>query len=198
MNEWLFRVDVNKYVEKKRQEANLIVQKINNVVEIETKRRFNGDDESSKLYDHSDDDDDDDDHNENKGGEDGEDGKEGEAKEGESGDIYGARSGEEKLVGGMTKKEIDILYDSVRTKVSNLADTRNRLINNFSNLTRSERSKRSHLSLASNLRRTPRMHPVGPQDAGKGLSATPRGRSSRIKTNSKYGGGGSISRRKRK
>ena len=176
---------------KKRNEAQFIVQKINNVVELETKRRNNGDDESSPLYYHSDDDDNDVSEDEGKSGTDA-----ASANNGTSNNLYGTRSGEEKLIGGMTQTEIDVMYDSVRTKVSNLTETRNRLINDFSNLTRSERSKRGNMSLASNLRRTPRMHPVGPQDAGKGLSATPRGRSSRIKINSKYGSStGGISRR---
>ena len=194
--EWTFRVDINKYIVKKRNEAQLIVQKINNVVELETKRRSNGDDESSPLYHHSDDDDNDVSEDEGKSGTDAASAAD-VTNNGTSNNLYGTRSGEEKLIGGMTQKEIDVMYDSVRTKVSNLTETRNRLINDFSNLTRSERSKRGNMSLASNLRRTPRMHPVGPQDAGKGLSATPRGRSSRIKTSSKYGSStGGISRRK--
>lgn len=97
----------------------------------------------------------------------------------------GGDGGREEVVGGMTQDEIDQMYDSVRTKVSNLSETRDRLINDFSNLTRAERSKRQGMSLASNLRRTPRLHPVGPQDAGRGLSATPAGRSSRMKSKRK-------------
>ena len=129
------------------------------MVALETKRREQGDADSCPLYHHQ------------------------EEKDAPSGE------GEDELVGGMTPTEIDLMYDSVRTKISNMSETRDRLINDYSNLTRSERSKRGNMSLASNLRRTPRMHPVGPHDAGKGLSATPRGRSSRIKKQGDTAGG---------
>ena len=209
--EWTFRVDVDKYVRKKNAEALQIVENINVVVELETQRRAAGDQECNPFYDHKDDhheqvlalvnervvvD--------RSGGRDGStsgsesaaashlqpltsgqkmtmDNSERGGDEGGS----GGDGGREEVVGGMTQDEIDQMYDSVRTKVSNLSETRDRLINDFSNLTRAERSKRQGMSLASNLRRTPRLHPVGPQDAGRGLSATPAGRSSRMKSKRK-------------
>ena len=144
-------------------------------MDLETKRRAAGDRESNPFYNHEDD------HEQVVTP----------VKErvvvgrGERGQEALEGGGRNEVIGGMTQEEIDQMYDSVRTKVSNLSETRDRLINDFSNLTRAERSKRQGMSLASNLRRTPRLHPVGPQDAGRGLSATPAGRSSRMKSKRK-------------
>ena len=136
---------------------------------METQRRAAGDIESNPFYNHDNEEEQDNNTNNNN-----------------NNNIMNNTSMERKEVGGgMTQDEIDEMYDSVRTNVSNLSETKMKLINNFSNLTRAERIKKSkngQTSLASNIRKTPRMHPVGPSDAGKGLSATPRGRSSRVKS----------------
>ena len=83
--------------------------------------------------------------------------------------------------------ESESQIDSVRLDIANLDETRARLISDYSNLSIFERNNRSAAGggLADSLRRTPRMAPVGPQQAGKGYSATPRGRSSRLKTGSR-------------
>ena len=176
--EWKFNVDVTSFVEEKRRNASNIVEKINRVVDIEHQRRLNGEEDQNPFYDHDDEEDDGDDSSQDTAYEQKRTDSQHASKEED--DVN--RNNKKALIGGMTKNEIDIMYESVRMNVSNINDTKKKLISNYSNLTRIERLKLgNNTSLASNIRRTPRMYPVGPQDAGKGLSATPRGRSSRIK-----------------
>ena len=64
-------------------------------------------------------------------------------------------------------------------EVSNLEETKKLLISRLSNLTVLERRQRTG-GIANMVRRTPRLRPVGPQQAGRGFSSTPGARRARL------------------
>ena len=160
-SDWNFKADVQKFAQQKRDEASEIIERINQVVAEEEQKRKNGDFENANpFYDISDDE-----------------------NEGKIETAYKLDLGKVKN----SRLDAEEQMDSVRLDVANLDETRARLISDYSNLSITERNNRAAAGrgLADILRRTPRLAPVGPQQAGKGLSATPRGRSSRLKSGSK-------------
>ena len=162
--DWSFKADVEKFARNKRDEANNIIKHINKVVSAEEQIRKMGDFENANpFYDVSD------------GEDDGNSNSDSESVPGYKLDI--------KKIKARAEATAESQIDSVRIDVANLDETRERLISDYSNLSISERNSRRAAGggLADILRRTPRMAPVGPQQAGKGYSATPRGRSSRLK-----------------
>jgi hypothetical protein len=169
--DWSFKANVEKFAQNKRNEANNIIGRINRVVSAEEQKRKMGDFENANpFYEVSDDEDVD---------------GIGASKTVPRYKLDIAKIKARAKATGEAESESQI--DSVRLDIANLDETRARLISDYSNLSIFERNNRSAAGggLADSLRRTPRMAPVGPQQAGKGYSATPRGRSSRLKTGSR-------------